>query len=46
MYYNYITIVNDDSSVVSNRYSSFTDDARVVIYDRNVFVIQATWPVI
>jgi hypothetical protein len=38
LYYEHITIVNDDSIVVE----SLTDDTRVVIDDRNTFIIQAT----
>jgi len=33
-------IVNNNSSVIS-KLSSLTDAARVIIYDRNVFIIQA-----
>jgi hypothetical protein len=36
-----MTIVNDDSSVVNKLETSLTDDARVVIYDRHVFIVQA-----
>ncbi len=39
LYFKHITIVNDDSSVVNKR---LTDDTRVVIYYRNMFIIQAT----
>jgi hypothetical protein len=35
-------IVNDDPRVVNNLVASLTDDARVVIYDRHVFIVQAT----
>ncbi len=35
-------IVNDDSSVVSKWQVPLFDDARVVIYDRNMFIIEAT----
>jgi hypothetical protein len=46
LYYKLITIVNDDSSVVSKwmlqTVASLIDDARVVIYDRNMFIIDAT----
>ncbi len=35
-------IVNYDSSIVNNLGASFTDDAGVVIYDRHVFIVQAT----
>ncbi len=41
LYYKHVTIVSDDSSI-SNKWSlKFIDDARVVIYDRNRFIIQA-----
>jgi hypothetical protein len=39
-----MTIVNDDSSVVTKLETSLTDNARVVIYDRHMFVVQATDP--
>ncbi len=42
LYYKHITIVNVDSSVISNWCSKLIDDARVVIYDHNMFIIQAT----
>ncbi len=42
LYFKHVTIVNDDSRVVNKLDASFTDDARVVIYDRNMFIIQAT----
>jgi hypothetical protein len=42
LYYKHITIVNDDSSVISMCYSSLIDDARGIIYDCNLFMIQAT----
>ncbi len=35
-------IVNDDSRVFTKLETSLTDDARVVIYDRNMFIAQAT----
>jgi hypothetical protein len=35
-------IVNDDSRVINNLEASLTDDARVVIYDRYKFIVQAT----
>jgi hypothetical protein len=34
LYYKHITIVNDDSGVVSKCHSSLIGDAIVVIYDR------------
>ncbi len=41
LYYKHITIVNDDSSVISKWVESLIDDARVVIYNCNMFKIQA-----
>ncbi len=35
-------IVNDDSRVVIKLEASLTDDARVVIYDGHMFIVQAT----
>ncbi len=35
-----MTIVNDDSRVVNKLEASLTDDARVVIYDRHMFIVQ------
>ncbi len=35
-------IVNDNSRVVNKLEASLTDDARVVIYDRHMFIVQAT----
>ncbi len=37
-----MTIRNDDSRVVNNLEASLTGDARVVIYDRHMFIVQAT----
>ncbi len=42
LYYKHIMIVNDDSSIVNKFQASLTDDARVVIYDRQWFIAQAT----
>jgi hypothetical protein len=42
LYYKHITIVNYDSSVVNKFGASLTDDARVVIYDCHMFIVQAT----
>ncbi len=36
-----MTIVNDDSRVVNKLEASLTDDAKVVIYDRRKFKVQA-----
>jgi hypothetical protein len=35
-------IVNDDSRVVNKLEASLTDDASIVIYDRHMFIVQAT----
>ena len=42
LYYKPMTIVNDDSRVITKLETSLTDDARVVIYDRHMFIVQAT----
>ncbi len=42
LYYKHVTIVNDDSSVVNKQSFKLIDDARVVIYDRNRFIIWVT----
>ncbi len=42
LYYKHIMIINDDSSVVNKWRVSRSDDTRVVIYNRNMFIIQAT----
>jgi hypothetical protein len=42
LYYKHITIANDDSSIINKWQVSLTDDTRVVIYNRNMFIIQAT----
>ncbi len=40
--YKPMTIVNDDSRVVTKLETSLTDDARVILYDRHMFKVQAT----
>ncbi len=35
-------VVNDDSRIINKLEASLTDDARVVIYDRHMFIVQAT----
>jgi hypothetical protein len=35
-------IINDHSRVISKLETSLTDDARVIIYDRHMFIVQAT----
>jgi len=37
-----MTIVNDDSGVITKLETSLIDDARVVIYDCHMFTVQAT----
>ncbi len=37
-----MTIVNDDSCVINKLETSLTDNARVVIYDHHMFIVQAT----
>jgi hypothetical protein len=37
-----MTIVNDDSRVITKLETSVTDDTRVVIYDHHMFIVQAT----
>jgi hypothetical protein len=36
-----LTIINDDSKVVNMLEAPLTDNARVVIYDRHMFIVQA-----
>ncbi len=37
-----MTIINDDSRVINKLEALLTDDARVMIYDRHMFLVQAT----
>ncbi len=41
LYYKHVTIVIDDSSIISKWSLKFIDGARVFIYDHNMFIIQA-----
>ncbi len=41
-YYKPMTIVNDDSRVVNELETSLNADARVIINDRHMFIVQAT----
>ncbi len=41
-----MTIVNYISSIVKKLKALLTDDARVVIYDHHVFIVQATGQII
>ncbi len=42
LYYKHTTIANDNSSVVIKWSSKLIDAARGVIYDRHLFIVQAT----
>jgi hypothetical protein len=42
LYYKHMTIVNYASSFVNKLEALLTNDARVVIYDHHVFIVQAT----
>jgi hypothetical protein len=42
LYYKPIMIVNDDSSIINKLETSLIDDARVIIYDCHMFIVQAT----
>jgi hypothetical protein len=44
MYYKHVTIVNYASGGVNKLKASLNDDARVIIYDRHMFIVQATGP--
>ncbi len=40
--YKPMMIVNDDSRVITKLETSLTGDARVIIYDHHMFIVQAT----
>ncbi len=42
VYYKPNTIANDDSSIINKLETSLIDAARVVIYDRHMFIVQVT----
>ncbi len=42
LYYKHVTIVNYASSSVNKLKASLNDDARVIIYDRHMFIVHAT----
>ncbi len=42
LYYKPVTIVNDDARIINKLDASHTDDARVVIYNLHMFIVQAT----
>ncbi len=41
LYYKPMMIVNDDSRVINKLETSLTDDARVLIYNCHMFIVQA-----
>jgi hypothetical protein len=41
-YYEPVTIINDDSRIINKFETSLTDNARVVVYDRHMFIVQST----
>ncbi len=41
LYYKPMMIVNDDPRVITKLETSLTDEARVIIYDRHQFIVQA-----
>ncbi len=44
LYYKHVTIINYPSSDVNKLKASLIDDARVVIYNCHMFIVQATGP--
>jgi hypothetical protein len=42
VYYKPMMIINDDSRVINKLEASLTDDARVIIYNCHMFIVQAT----
>jgi hypothetical protein len=42
LYYKHVTIINYASSGINKLKASLNDNARVVIYDRHMFIVQAT----
>jgi hypothetical protein len=42
LYYKHVTIVNYASSSINKLRASLNDDARVIIYDCHMFIVQAT----
>ncbi len=42
LYYKHMTIINYAPGVVNKLDALLTDNARVIIYDRHVFIVQAT----
>jgi len=42
LYYKHVTIIKYDSSIVNTFGASLSDDARGVIYDHHMFIVQTT----
>jgi hypothetical protein len=42
LYYKHVTIVNYASSSVNKLNASLNDDARVIIHDHHMFIVQVT----
>ena len=42
LYYKPMMIINDNSRVITKFETSLTDDARVVIYDHHMFIVQVS----
>jgi hypothetical protein len=42
VYYKHVTIVNYASSCINKLRASLNDNARVVIYDRHMFIVKTT----
>jgi hypothetical protein len=42
LYYKHMMIVNENSRVVNKLEALLIDDARVIIYDRHMFIVQPT----
>ncbi len=40
LYYKRMMILNDNSSIVNKLGASLTDNARVIVYDRQMFIVQ------
>ncbi len=41
LHYKHTTIVSDDCSIINKFVASLTDEARVIIYNPNMFIMQA-----
>ncbi len=42
LYFKHMMIENDDFCVINKLGASLTDDARVAIYNRHMFIVEAT----